>query len=375
METIYEWPGDNVETRWASPENVRGQKGQGGQVNGGRKGRPCQPVKAGEVVTLAEEPAGVAGTVRRIWITISDRSPKMLRGFRLDFYWDGSSHPAVSAPLGDFFSMGLGRTFAFESIFFSNPEARSFNTCLPMPFRDGMRMTLTNETDTDLELLFYDVNYTVGEKHGPDTLYLHAHFRRENPTTLQKDYAILPEVAGRGRFVGVNIGVRTDRETYGRTWWGEGEMKYYLDGDTDYPTLCGTGTEDYIGTAWGQGQYAHRYQGCPLADHDTGQYAFYRYHVPDPIYFRENIRVTMQQIGHTMTDEKKRLHEKITASGETIFAAGPGLVPADLSDSGPSGVLFERQDDWSSCAYFYLDRPENELPPLLPLSERLADLV
>jgi hypothetical protein len=129
METVYAWPGNGIETRWASPENPRGLKGQGGQANGGRKGRPCQPVAAGEVVTLAEEPAGVAGTVRRLWITISDRSPQMLRGIRLDFYWDGADRPAVSAPLGDFFNMGLGRPVAFDSVFFSNPEGRSGTGC------------------------------------------------------------------------------------------------------------------------------------------------------------------------------------------------------------------------------------------------------
>src|SRR4029079_5990915 len=109
---------------------------------------------------------------------------------------------------------------------------------------------------------------------------LHAHFRRENPTTLQQDYELLPLVRGKGRFLGVNVGVQADKERYGTTWWGEGEVKVYLDGDTDLPTLCGTGTEDYIGTAWGQGRFAHLYQGCPVADGEAMAYCFYRYHIP-----------------------------------------------------------------------------------------------
>jgi hypothetical protein len=354
---LFSFP-EGMETRWTSPENPRGERGAGGQHNVGRKGRACQTVAVGEVVVLAEEAAGVCGTIRRLWLTIDDRSPEMLRGLRFECFWDGAETPAVSAPLGDFFGIGLGRTAVFESVFFSSPEGRSFNCCLPMPFRNGMRITLTNDSGKDLAFLFYDVNYTVGDSHPDDVLYLHALYRRENPTTLQRDYEILPTVTGRGRFLGANIGVRTDKARYGGTWWGEGEVKIYLDGDTEFPTLCGTGTEDYIGTAWGQGQYAHRYQGCPIADGTTGEYCFYRYHVPDPIYFRENIRVTIQQIGHCFGEGKKWLYEHSAATGETIYAAGKGLIPADLSENGPSGVLFERQEDWSSCAYWYGEKRE-----------------
>ncbi len=187
----------------------------------------------------------------------------------------GHERPAVSAPLGDFSGQGLGRCVAFQAALFSNPEGRSFNCCVPMPFRTGMKIAVTNESGADLGSFFYDVNYTLGDEHGPDTLYLHAHWRRERPTTLKRDYAFLPKVTGRGRFLGVNVGVIADKATYFNSWWGEGECKVYLDGDEALPTLCGTGTEDYIGTAWGQGQYAHLYQGCHIADHQNMQFAFY----------------------------------------------------------------------------------------------------
>lgn len=356
---------DGVETRWASPENPRGEKGRGGQSNGGRKGSPTIAIPAGSSAVLAEA-RGHSGMIRRIWMTIPDRSPRMLRGLRLDIYWDGAQRPAVSAPLGDFFGVGLGQMAQFESALFSNPEGRSFNSVVPMPFRTAMRVVLTNESGRDLPELFYDIDYTLGDKHPPGALYFHAHWRRENPTTVQRDYEILPRVAGRGRYLGTNVGVIVDRETYSTTWWGEGEVKIYLDGDTDFPTIAGTGTEDYIGTAWGQGRFAHLYQGSPVADEQNFRWCFYRYHVVDPVYFQRDVRVTMQQIGYLADHSRGAL----VRTGRKIYRAGPGRVEKDLREDGK----FERADDWSSCAYFYLDRPENNLPPLDAAEKRMAGL-
>jgi hypothetical protein len=292
----------------------------------------------------------------------------MLRGVRLDMYWDGASKPAVSAPIGDFFGQGLGRPVCFESALFSNPEGRSFCSFLPMPFKTGMKIVATNETDADIQMYFYDVNYTIGDALPEDVGYLHAHFRRENPTTLRQDYEFLPKVEGKGRFLGVNVGVIADRERYFSAWWGEGEAKFYLDGDEAYPTLCGTGTEDYIGTAWGQGTYSHWYQGAPICDGKNGQFTFYRWHIPDPVYFHKDLRVTMHQIGCASPETM----EKFRQSGKTYYKTGPELEEMDLS---AQGGLFEREDDWSSCAYFYLDKPENDLPELMPLEKRIEGLL
>jgi len=302
-------------------------------------------------------------------MTIGNRSPEMLRGLRLDFYWDGASTPAVSAPLGDFFGLALGRTTAFQSALFSSPEGRSFNSLVPMPFRTGMRLVITNETDIDLASLYYDVDYTLGDRHGPEVLYFHAHFRRENPTTLQRDYEILPVVQGRGRFLGSVIGVIANREKYGSRWWGEGEVKMYIDGDREFPTLAGTGTEDYIGAGFALGPYAHLYQGAPLVDNEKMQFGFYRYHVSDPVYFRRDIRVTIQQIGIILPNDIAA----ISRDARPVYRAGPGLMELDKNQLTPF-QLFEREDDWSSCAYFYLNAPTNRLAPLMDVSGRTRGL-
>ncbi len=369
---VYDAAPPGVTTHWASQENTKGEKGQGGQAAGGRKGSPFFALKPGEAHVLAEV-GGSSGAVRRIWLTLNDRTPKVLRGVQLDCYWDGAAKPAVSAPIGDFFGMGAGRTYAFESEYFSSPEGRSFNCCVPMPFRKGMKIVLSNPTSINIMIVAYDVDYTLGDDHGPDMTYFHAYFHRENPTTLQKDFEFLPKVAGRGRYLGVTVSVNADTKKYFNSWWGEGECKAFIDGDTDHPTLCGTGTEDYIGSGWFLGAFAQRYQGCPLADKERMQYCFYRLHVPDPVFFQKDIRVTMQQIGCWTPDSKPAM----VKSGNAYTLAGPEKKPVDWSqgDGLKDYGIFERQDDWAACAYFYLDRPENDLPPLQNVEVRTAGLI
>jgi Protein of unknown function (DUF2961) len=366
-QSLYTFP-SNVETRWASPENPAGEKGQAGIVNAGRKGSPSFRLPAGEQRILAEA-SGSSGTVRRIWVTINDLGPTMLRGLKLDYYWDGAKTPAVNAPFGDFFGMGLGQTAAFQSALFASPQGRSFICHVPMPFKTGMKLVVTNETDTDLQSFYYDVDYTIGDPHGEDTLYFHAYFSRENPTRVQQDYELLPKISGKGRFLGANIGVIVDQISYGKSWWGEGEVKMYLDGDHPLPSLSGTGTEDYIGTGWMMGEYANLYQGCLLADYEHMRYCFYRYHIPDPIYFHDDIRVTIQQIGVILPQDV----EGLSNPRKPLYKAGPGLVEIDRTHLH-SFQLFEREDDWSSCSYFYLDKSENGLPPLALLEDRIKGL-
>jgi hypothetical protein len=366
-QTLYSLP-PNVETRWASPENPTGAKGVGGTARGGRKGAASVSLKAGEHRTLAEV-SGHSGIVRRIWLTLSNRSPQVLRGVRLDIYWDDGKKPAVSAPLGDFFGIGLGQTAAFQSALFSSPEARSFDCVVQMPFRRGMRMTITNEGDIDIAALYYDVDYTLDDAIGPDALYFHAYFHRESPTRLGRDFEVLPRMQGAGRFIGANFGVLVDRTRYGDTWWGEGEIKMFIDGDGERPTLNGTGTEDYVGAGFALGPFSHLYQGAPIVDHDRGRFTFYRYHVPDPVYFRRDIRVTIQQIGILLPRDADWLARR----GAPLPGAGPGAAPVD--GAGGTPALFEREDDWSSCAYLYLTTPDDDLPALASVQERIRGTV
>jgi len=359
---LYRMPAGKIETRWASPENPGAEKGAGAKENGGRKGRPFIQIPAGSEAVLAEA-RGTSGTVRRIWLSFGERTPRILRGLRIQMYWDDAKTPAVDAPIGDFFGHMQGRMAPFESALFSSPEGRSFVCTAPMPFRRSMRIVVRNESGRDVPGLYYDVDFTAGDPHPEDILYFHAYFRRENPTTLQKDYEFLPLVRGRGRYLGVFFGVTADQKKYSFTWWGEGEVKIYLDGDREFPTLAGTGTEDYIGTAWGQGRFDHLYQGCHLADSEKMQFSFYRLHVPDPVYFYQDIRATIQQIGYLNPRWMGLVHQL----GTKLYRAGSGLVERGPLEEG----LFERQDDWSSVAYFYLNRPENGLPPLPPAEDRL----
>jgi len=374
----YRKPGD-VYTRWSSFENPWGRKGLGGMTNKGAKGHPFEPLEAGEEKILMDIEG--SGIITRMWFTVNDLTTPTLRALKLDIFWDGAATPAVSVPFGDFFGAIMKRRIAYENALFSNPEGRSFNCYIPMPFRKGAKVAITNESDEKVRLLFYDIDYTLGVKHPKDVMYFHSCWRRENPSTLGKDFTILPTVKGEGRFLGCIIAVAANQDYIG--WWGEGEVKMYLDGDDALPTICGTGTEDYIGTGWGQGEYVHRYHGSLVSDKENGLYVFYRYHIPDPVYFDKDIRVTIQQMGGDakknvvkMLDEGILPMIPVTISTRTSFTRllekDPPLSLKDPSMPPTGWANYYREDDVCAVAYFYLESPENLLPPLAPISERLA---
>lgn len=363
-QNVYELP-QGQSTRWVNFENRKGNKGEAAIENKGGKGHAFERLPSGQSCTLLDKEG--PGIINRIWLTVSDRSPEVLRSIRLDMYWDHEKEPAVSVPLGDFFCNGLSVLVPFENCYFSNPEGRSFNTCIPMPFRKAARIVLTNGSDKDLTHLFYDINLTLLEVWDPGMSYFHAVWNREKPTSLGVDYTVLDKVEGKGRFLGVSFGIQTD-SLYKNTWWGEGEIKFYIDGDTDHPTLCGTGAEDYIGTAWGQGAYANWYQGSPIASQEEERWAFYRFHVPDPVFFYKNLKINLQQIGggdfeHMLTLRKANVPFIPVTVDQVTEQAFIKLLdrnpPLDISDpTFPKGwVNYYRQDDVTSVAYFYLDRP------------------
>ena len=375
---LYKMP-EGTETRWSSFENPLAERGKGGVENKKAKGHPSEMFNPGETKTLMT--ATGSGIVNRMWITVSDRVPGVLRGIKIEMFWDNANSPAVSVPLGDFFGLGLGRKVAFENALFSDPEGRSFVSILPMPFKTAAKIVLVNESAKAVSL-YYDVDFQLVKNLDADLLYFHAYWNRTEKTGLGKDFTILLPVKGKGRYLGTNIGIITN-PLYEKSWWGEGEVKIYLDGDMDLPTLNGTGTEDYIGTGWGQGVFVHRYQGCLVADEASRQWAFYRYHVPDPVYFNSGCKVEIQIMGGDMTD-KVRSYVKngaplipVTVSGDKGFVKLLDQIPVlKLSDTNfPQGwTNFYRSDDVSATAYFYLDRPVNGLPPIQPVAKRTAGL-
>jgi hypothetical protein len=373
---------DNVETRWSSGENLNGVKGSGGKENNGAKGHPQDAIEAGATHTLLDIQG--QGIINRMWFTINDRSLPMLRSLKIEMFWDNAIKPAVSVPLADFYGMGQGMV-KFENEFFASPEGRSFNCIIPMPFKKAAKITITNESDKRLNNIFFDVNYSLLKNWNNDFLYFHAFWNRDTATTPGKDFELLPHIKGKGKILGTHVSVNAN-PLYRKSWWGEGEVKMFIDSDSSYPTLIGTGTEDYIGTAWGQGAFNNRYTGCLTANDTLDKWSFYRYHVPDPVYFSSGIKVTLQQIGGNMKSVVQQMQEQkvplipvtiddMAKSGKQIFLYDKGQV-TDLKnkDLPENWTNFYRSDDVSATALFYLDAPSSDLPALIPVAYRIAKL-
>jgi len=371
----------NVQSRWVSFENPTGAKGKAAATNKGAKGNAWEPISGGTSKEILN--FNGCGTIRRMWFTFRPWTQKMLRSLVIDIYWDHSAKPAVSAPMGDFFAQGLAQPTTFQSALFSNPEGRSLNCYIPMPFRTGARVVLRNQSKEDVGLIFYDIDLTKEKKQDANAAYFHAFWRRDPNTKLGRDYELLPKIKGKGRYLGATIGVQGHPQ-YGDAGWGEGEIKMYLDGDQSLPTISGTGTEDYIGTGWGMGPFSNLYQGCTVSDNKSHCWAFYRFHIPDPIYFQTDCRVLIQDIGGDGTENVRKM---VAAGAELTLvsaAADPGLIRlldvknypklADPKFPLDAWVNFYRRDDYSSVAYFYLDRPTTDLPALPPVAQRTANL-
>ncbi len=356
---------DNAITRWASFENINAAKGKGGKTNKGAKGYPYHVMQPGESVTLLNVKG--AGVINRIWMTLDElfHKPEEMRAVKINIYWDGFDKPAVSAPIGDFFCAPLGKLVAFENELFASPEGRSFVCYIPMPYKKGAKVVITNESTNQSHRIFYDINFTELKKPDDNILYFHASWRRENPTTLGKDFEILPKISGKGKFIGSCVGVVTDKRNRG--WWGEGEAKIYLDDDDKYPTLCGTGTEDYIATGWGQGVFINRFHGSLVSDDKEGLYSFYRFHIPDQVQFRKNCKVTIQQMGGVAKKEVKKMIADKVEIQPVLAIDGDGKQYNFLDDEAKfedemfkddTWVNYYRKDDFCATAYYYLDSPE-----------------
>ena len=335
----------NYETISISPENMTGEKGKGAatpweqgtakeaarDLGTGWKVNPYFTVQPGEIFTLAD--VKDQGEIRQIWLTPTGA----WRGEILRIYWDGEETPAVECPLGDFFACGLNEYAPVNSLPICVNPGSAFNCYWTMPFKKGFRITLENRNLKEM-MIFFQITY-IRKPVEEDAGYFHAQFRRENPTEYKKEFTMLDGVEGCGQYVGAYM-------TWGsnnKDWWGEGEMKAYIDGDTEFPSICYTGTEDYFNGSYGfvdphtqkYGTYTTAYAGFCQAIKPDGlwssqtRFGLYRFHITDPIYFSRDIRVTMQALG---------------------WRSGGRYLPL--------------RDDLSCVAYFYLDKPSCKLPPL-----------
>jgi hypothetical protein len=355
-------------SRAATFENPTAAKGAGGTAHGGRKGAPWRRLDPGERVTLLDVDG--PGTLRHWWMTFPLAPPERMRSLLVEVFYDGRDEPSVSTPALDLFGLPLGRPVAYSSALASCQEGRGLNLYTPMPFREHVRVEVVNASERPVAQLYYQIDFTLGPL-PDDTAYLHATFRRENPTTLGRDFVIEEGLAGPGRFLGCNVGIRVLDDGW---WYGEGEVKLFLDGDDELPTICGTGVEDYVGTAWGMGPHHALYAGAPLevkAPGSTGQpdlLGFYRWHLPDPVLFEHDLRVTIQQIG--MAAFFAGEEEEFARYEAAHPAAGPGWY----RDLGPSVVamgIAERVDDFCATSFVYAAEPQTvpRVDPHLALAE------
>ncbi len=300
-----------AKTRSISPENFTGEKGKAGMaitgtgekaardLGPGWKISPSIRIKSKETFTLAEikEP----GAIQHIWMTPTGN----WRFLILRMYWDDETTPSVEAPVGDFFACGWGSYAQLASLAICVNPGSAFNCYWEMPFRKSCKITAENIADDDM-VLYYQIDYTVTDIPA-DAAYFHAQFRRVNPLPYKDVYTIVDGVKGWGHYVGTYMawGVNSTG------WWGEGEIKFYLDGDKDFPTICGTGTEDYFCGSYNfenrvtkqYQEFTTPYAGLPQVIRPDGVYnsqqrfGLYRWHIMDPIRFEKDLRVTIQALG------------------------------------------------------------------------------
>ena len=308
----------NAKSRSISPENFNGAKGAGGKATTGTganasrdlgqgwKVSPSVVIKPGQTFTVAEIDG--PGSIQHIWMTPTGN----WRYSILRFYWDDEATPSVEVPVGDFFGQGWGKYAPLRSLAVCVNPGSAFNCYWPMPFRKKCRITMEN-IDVKEMVLYYQVDYILTEI-ANDAAYFHAQFRRINPLPYKQNYVLLDSIKGKGQYVGTYLawGVHNN------SWWGEGEIKFFMDGDTDYPTICGTGTEDYFCGSYdfdtetknaagvNESHYTEfnsPYSGLAQVIRGDGHYnmaqrfGLYRWHITDPIRFEKSLKVTIQALG------------------------------------------------------------------------------
>ena len=346
----------DAKTRSISPENFNGEKGKGGmatkgtnewnarELGQGWKVSPSVEIKTHTTFTVAEIDG--SGSIQHIWLTPTGK----WRNSIIRFYWDGETTPSVEVPVGDFFCMGWGQYAPLQSLAVCVNPGSAFNCYWPMPFRKKCKITMENIDEKDM-VLYYQVDYILTEV-PYDAAYFHAQFRRINPIPYKTDYVLVDNIKGRGQYVGTYLawGVHNN------AWWGEGEIKFFMDGDTKFPTINGTGTEDYFcgsydfGSAtknasgvaeWHYTEFCTPYSGLNQVIRGDGHYdvsqrfGLYRWHIKDPIRFEKDLKVTIQALGWRS-----------------------------------EGRYLPLQDDISSTVFWYQTEPHNPFP-ILPDKDAL----
>jgi Protein of unknown function (DUF2961) len=346
----------NAKSRSISPENFTGEKGKGGMaiegtgagpsknLGQGWKISPSVKIKSKTTFTLAE--INESGSIQHIWMTPTGN----WRFSILRIYWDDEKEPSVECPVGDFFGMGWGQYAKLTSLAVNVNPGSAFNSYWPMPFRRKCRITIENIADNDMTL-YYQVDYILTEV-PEDAAYFHAQFRRTNPLPYKENYVLTEGIKGKGQYVGTYIawGVHNNG------WWGEGEIKFFIDGDQQFPTICGTGTEDYFCGSYDfdtkkknaagveiteYTEFNTPYAGLHQVIRGDGHYqvmqrfGMYRWHINDPIRFEKDLKVTIQALSWKN-----------------------------------DGTYLPLQDDIASVVYWYQREPHARFPEL-PSKEKL----
>jgi hypothetical protein len=300
-----------------------------------------RPVAAGETLALLDE-AG-PGEISHVWITIASDEQYHLKKLVLRMYWDGEATPSVEAPVGDFFGLGLGDYFLYQSIPLSVGGDKALNCFFPMPFQTHARITLTNEGHELVESLYWNIDMRAYAAPLPsDTLYFHAQYRQATPnkaipnakTNLDgKNNYVWMEATGRGHFAGVTMSVLENADG----WWGEGDDMFFVDGER-LPSINGTGSEDYFLGAWDFGgkEFSYGLFGAPVvgAERQGARWSVYRFHLDSPIPFTKSLRATIEH-----------------------------------------GTANDRGDNFYSVAYWYQTEPHAPFPPLPPVEDRLPRVI
>lgn len=333
----------HAKTRSISPENFTGEKGKAGMATEGTGKRAARElgqgwkispsVKIGPKQNFTLGEINGSGAIQHIWMTPTGPWRYLI----LRVYWDGESTPSIEAPVGDFFASGWGSYAKLTSLAVCVNPGSALNCYWEMPFRKSAKLTIENIGD-DTAYVYYQIDYTLTDVPA-NAAYFHAQFRRENPLPYKSVYTILDGVKGWGHYVGTYLAWGV----HNKGWWGEGEIKFYIDGDKEFPTICGTGTEDYFcGSYDFENQKTHQYEEFstpysglsqvirPDGLYDSQQrFGLYRWHIMDPIRFDKDLKVTIQALG---------------------WRSGGRYLPL--------------QDDIASVAYWYQTEPHAPFPKL-----------